>query len=206
VRERERHFRPLACEQPAHLQLVLGVDDRPDQADRDCFGAEAARLGDRLEDALLVELDEDVPLRIDPLPNLERQVARHVGRRIRELPERLELAALAEQQNVREPLGGEEGGPGGAAFDDRIRGAGRAVGEDVGPPEQLGNRHAQLGFELLEGVLDALERALEVGRRLREMERACLVGDDHVRERAPGVDGDAETHQLPTVATRLSVR
>jgi hypothetical protein len=37
------------------------------------------------------------------------------------------------------------------------------------------------------------------------MERACLVGDDHVRERASGVDGDAETHQLRTVARRLSV-
>ena len=42
VRERERHLRPLAREQLADAQLVLRVDDRPDQADRDRLGAAGA--------------------------------------------------------------------------------------------------------------------------------------------------------------------
>ena len=198
VRERERHLRPLAGEQLADAELVVRVDDRPDQAHRDCLRAQAPRVLDRGEDALLVELDEDVPLGVDALADLERQVAGHVRRRVRELPERLELPALAEQEDVREALGGEERGPGRAALDDRVRRPGRAVGEHVGACEQLADRDPELRRKLLEPVFDALERTLEVGRRLRQVERPAFVGDDHVREGASGVDGDAEAHQLST--------
>ena len=72
-----------------------GVDDRPEEANGDCLHSESAGLRDRRQDAPLVEWDEHVPLGIDPLPELERQPARDIGRRVLVLPKRVELPALA---------------------------------------------------------------------------------------------------------------
>ena len=102
-------------------------------------------LGDRSRTVCLVERNEHAALRVDPLANLERQVARDIRRRIGNLAERVQLAALTQQEDVGEPFRGEEGRARGAALDDRVRGAGRPVREDVGPPEELRKREAQLG-------------------------------------------------------------
>src|SRR5581483_8488534 len=82
--------------------------------------------------------------------------------------------------------------------DDRVRGARRSVREDVCLREQPGDGEAELRRELLEGVLDALEGPLEVGRRLRQMQAALFVRDHDVGERSAGVDGDPEAHQAVT--------
>ena len=174
---------------------MVGVDDRPEEAHRDCLRPERAGLRDRRQDARLVERDEHVPLGIDPLPELERQPARDVGRRVLVLTERVELPALAEQQDVREALRREERGAGRRALDDRVRRAGGAVGEDLRAGEQLADRQAERGRELRQALLDALERPRDVRRRLRQQQLAVLVGDDDVGERPAGVDGDAKPHQ-----------
>src|SRR5881396_3171459 len=101
---------PFALEQLTHAQLVRWIDDRPDQADGDRFRLQPARLLDRAEDALLVEIDEDVSLRVDAPTDLEGQVPGHVGRGVRKLTEGLELATFAEEQDVGKALGREEGG------------------------------------------------------------------------------------------------
>ena len=201
VRERERRSRPFALDQLGDAELVGGIDDRPEEADGDCLRPEGAGRRDRRQDATLVERDEDVPLGIDPLPELERQPARDIRGRILVLPKRVELPALAQQQHVGEALGREERGAGRLALDDRVRRPGRAVGEDLRTGEQLGDRHAERGCELRKALLDALERSLDVRRRLGQQQRAVLVGDDDIRERPPGVHGDAKPHQ-PAAFTR----
>jgi hypothetical protein len=172
----------------ADPELVHRVDDRPDEAYRHRLDTQLARPVERRHHALLVERDEDVALRVDPLADLEGEVARDVRRRVLELAKRLQLPTLAEQQDVGESLGGEERRPRGLSLDDRVRRARRAVGEDLGAGEELAGRDAELRRERRERLLDALEGAREVGRRLRKMEHPFLVGDDDVREGPARVD------------------
>src|SRR5438105_3136663 len=191
----------MAVEELADSELVVRVDDRPDQANRHRLRPEAARLVDRLEDALLVQLDEHVALRVDPLADLEREVARHVGRRIVELAERVELSAFAKEQDVGEAFSREEGGARRPGFHDRVRGACRPVREDVRPREQLRDVEAEAGRQLRERLLDALKRALEISRSLGEVEHPGLVRDDDVGERPTRVDRDTEAHQAMIVVS-----
>ena len=123
------------------------------------------------------------------------------------MPKRVELPALAEQQDVREALGREERGAGRHTLDDRVRRPGRAVGEDLRARKQLGDRQAERGRELRQALLDALERPRDIRRRLGQQQLAVLVGDDDVGESPAGVDGDAKPHQSAAFTrSELSIR
>ena len=137
VRKGERHLRQRLGDQLAHAQLVRGIDDRPEQADPDRLHPQLRQRSSAARTLRLIERDEDVPLGVDPLLDLECQVARDVGRRVGDLPERIELAALAQQQDVREPRRREERRARRLALDDRVRRAGCAVGELTRLPQQL---------------------------------------------------------------------
>ena len=136
---------PGACsvDQLAHALLVRGVDDRPEQADRDRLDAELARALDRVHDRGLVERDERLALGVHALADLEREPARDVRQRVRDLLERVGLAALAHEQDVGEALGREERRARGLALDDRVRRARRAVRQHLGLREQLARPRAR---------------------------------------------------------------
>ena len=195
VRQRERDAWPVRGEQLGDSELVRRIHDRPDQADRDRLDVEHAAALDRLEHAPVVEWHEDVALRVDALADLEGQMARHVGCPELELAEGLELPSLAEQQDVGKALGGEKGGARRLPLDDGVGRARRPVREDVGSGEKLGDGQPELRGEAGQGLLDALERSPEVGRRLGQVQHAVRVRDDDVREGPAGVDRDAKTHR-----------
>jgi hypothetical protein len=194
VRQREGKTGPPLGEKLADAELMPGVDRRPEQADGDRLGPEPARLGDRLLDACLVERAEDVAFRVDSLPDLEREKAGDVRRTVRNLTEGLELAALAQEQDVGKAFGGEEGGAGRLSLHDRVRRPRRAVGQHVGPGEQLRDGETELGSYLLEPLPDRVVRTLPGGRRLADPERSRLVRDDDVGEGAARVDRDPVAH------------
>ena len=92
---------------------------------------------------LLVEREERLALGVHALADLEREPARDVRQRVRDLLERVGLAALAHEQDVGEALGGEERGARGLALHDRVRRARRAVGQHLGLREQLARPRAR---------------------------------------------------------------
>ena len=193
------HARPLALEQLADAQLVRRVDDRPEQADGDRLGARAPRaLAIASSDALLVERQEDVALRVDALADLEGQVARDVRaadtgswRNGSSLPPSRSSRTSGKPSVVKKAVRA-------------VRPSTIALVARVVPyvktsvrASSSGTVRPSSGASWASAVVDALEGALEVGRRLRHVERARLVGDDDVRERAARVDGDAEPHESP---------
>ncbi len=141
---------------------------------------------------LAIERHDDVALRVDPLPDLRRQPPRHVRRRVGLVEvERVELAALAPHEDVREALGHEQRRSRRAPLEDRVRRARRPVDQEVGGAEQRRDVGAERLGRARERGLEPVDHALPRRQRLAERERPGLVGDDDVRERAADVAGDA---------------
>ena len=74
--------RQLRVEQLSDPLLVLGVDDRPEEADADGLDLELAQAADHRQRLVLVERHERLPLRGHPLADLERQASRDIRLRV----------------------------------------------------------------------------------------------------------------------------
>ncbi len=198
VRERERHSGQLLRQQLADALFVHRVHDRPQQADGDRCDLAAAHLGERREQRRLVERHRYVSLRVDPLLHFEGQAPGNVGRRVRVAKiERVELAALPQDERVGMPGGRQKRGSGGRSGQDRVRALRRPVDEHRRVSQQRIERQPVLGGTVAQRLGDAVEHALRGRRRLADPQLAAGgVGDDDVGERATGVDGDAKAHRL----------
>ena len=200
VRERVGHPRQVALEQRADAELVLRVDDRPEQADGDRLDLPVLQLVDDGDDGRLVERLGHGAVVGHALGHLVGERARHVGLGVGHGEvEGLDAPALAKHQNVRVPPGGEEGGARGVAGHDRVDRVRGAVDQHLAPAEQ--------GIAALAQVLGgAGERLQHAGDRVRRRRRrlvhaqAAVVGlDDEVGERSPGID--RESHGTPAVSS-----
>ncbi|MFN8663839.1 MAG: hypothetical protein U0075_18235 [Thermomicrobiales bacterium] len=197
VRQRERHTWQVLGDEFPDAQLVRRVDDRPEEADANRLHAEIAALFDGFPYRTLIERDEDVSLGVDALGDLEGEVARHIGGRVGDLLEGVQLATLAQEQDVREPLGGEEGRARGLPLDNGIGGAGGPVRKGLGAGQQATCGQAKLWRHVFQRRADSLEGAARRGERLADAQLPVVVDDHNVGKGSPGVNRDPIGHRLP---------
>ena len=169
----------------AHALLVLGVQEREQQADRDGVDLGVAQRLDRLLHALVVERLE-LALRPHPLAHGEAQVARHerLGPPLGEVVERRPVLAR-ELDQVAEALGGDQRGARAAALEQRVGGDGHAVRE----------RGDVIRVDGLERVHHTFRLIVGRARHLRRPD-AHTVERHEVRERTSHIDADAD-HLCP---------
>jgi hypothetical protein len=182
-------------------QLVDGIGDGPQQAHRHRFDAARGKSTEQPAQGCLVQRGLNPALGIDALGHFEGIPARYVRIWILHAQVvRLRLAALLEQQDIREPLRGQEGGTRDLAFDDAVGRARGAVEKDRGFRKQLRHRDAELlGGDRKPGS-DTRECALAIRQCLADRETAFGAGHDDVREGSPGVDRNTIRHADPLVA------
>ncbi len=207
VRDGDGHAGEVLGDELGDAQLVRGVDDRPQQADRHGLHPALAQRAQQCDERRLVERLQHATVGADPLRNLEGQRARDVRLRVRLAEvEDLGPAALAEQQDVGVSLGGEEGRPRRRPGEDGVEAARGPVDEDAAGAEQLGGRDAALAGGDGEDVEDALHRISRDGRALVEGQAAVVVLHDEIGERSTGVDGEPHGVRLTAPDTLLSIR
>ena len=134
----------------ADAALVLGVQEREQQAHRDRLDVGLAQRLDRLAHAVVVERLE-LAVRAHALAHGEAQVARHerLGAALGEVVERGAVLAR-ELDQVAEALGRDERGARAAALEQRVGGDRHPVRErrDVGGLDGLEAAHHALGLIL----------------------------------------------------------
>ena len=138
VRERVWDAGQVFLDEPSDGKLMLGVDDRPEEADRDRFDPQLREPLKYDDCGSFIERHLDRTVDHDALGYLEGQSLRHIGFRVRRLEvESLRSPALAEDQRVRVSLRRKERGPCRRAGDDCIDRVGGAMNEDF-PARQIG--------------------------------------------------------------------
>jgi hypothetical protein len=167
-------------EDVAHALLVRGVGVRVDEAHRHGLDAVALQQPRDLASAVFVDRLQDVAGVVDPLRDLEAVAAtdRRRGDVLVGVPE-IFLRAAPDLDHVPEALRRHHCGRGIGARDQRVRGHGRAMGEE-GDLRQVDSRR-----------LDAAHHPVDrigCGRDLRNPELAGVAAQDaDVRERAADV-------------------
>ena len=169
--------------------LVLRVDERKEQADRDAFGSRRNEPVERGPRRIFVERLDGLAARPNPLPHPEAHRARgEEHRRLGVEPDLVHLAPhlAANLEGVAETLGGDDPEPAALSLQHR-------VGRHRGAVRELGNRG---GRNPLPGkAFDGGEgRLAGVRRRARDLEhegRAPVAHADHVGECAAYVHPDA---------------
>lgn len=191
VRERVGNAGQPLLDQLSHAQLVSGVDRRPEQADGDRLDLRGAEPIEDRRGPLLVERLDHVAAAADPLRQAMGEASRHERLRIGlgEVEGRAP-PALAEDEDVLVPCGGEEAGARRLAGQHRVDRAGGGEGE-VTAGEHLGEADlAPLGGQP-KGVEDPSDRIVRGRRRLHQGHLAGDVLDHEVGEGPPGVDRES---------------
>ena len=189
-RERDDEILAVGAQQLADTLLVDRVQIAVEQADRD---RDDIVLGQRpcdlVDPGLVKGLQHPAP-RIQPLLDLEAEIARHQRGRLFEVDvveRRPDLSA--DLQHVAEALGRDERGARGLAFDQRVGGDGGAV-------HQVGNG-VRSDVSIRQDALDRVEESAGGigGRRgdLRDSGRsACFREENGIGERATDVHPEAK--------------
>ncbi len=186
--QRHCELRQPARNRIADPALVIRIGEAVQQPDRhglDLLGSE--RL-DRTGDAGFVERNQHLTLRIDPLADGQAQPAGNERRRQIDVDVvLLEAVFVADLDHVAEPFGGEKGGSGALALDERIRGERRAMDDHA----DLAGLDARLGCDRAQSGQHALFRGV---RRGQDLPRKPPLADlqRHVGERAADVDADPD--------------
>ena len=194
----------MGAQEIADAPLVDRVQVGVEQADRDRDDLLLRQGPGDLVDSGLVEGRQLAAARVQPLPDLEAQVARHQGPRLLEMDvveRRPDLAA--DLQHVAEALRGDERGARGLAFDQGVGGDGGAVHE-VGDGVR---RDAGVGQDAFDRVEEA-SGGIGGGRGdLRGPGRSAGFGEqDGVGEGAADVHPEAETLAHGGFARARSIR
>jgi hypothetical protein len=101
--------------------------------------------------------------------------------------ERLRTAALAQDQDVRVPGRGKEGGLRSSSSDDRIDGVCRAVDKKVAATKKFRVRQPAILRRYGRSVQQALHRIVRHGSHLIHFDAAVVVFDDQISEGTPGI-------------------
>ena len=136
-----------------------------------------------------VQRGEDVAAGADPLVHLQAQITRDQGRRL--FPGQVVEpwhTDPSDLEDVAEPLGRDQPGPGPSELQDRVGGHGGAVNDlaHVTPAE------AGLAEDVAEALADGPGVVVHAGGDLLRVDVAVGVQEDDVGEGAADVDADAE--------------
>ena len=171
--------------------LVLGVEEREEEADRDGLDPGCSKLARCGADGLLVELDQRFAVgRNDALGHREPQAPWHerilLPRQLlvqREVPWAL---VASDVQHVAEALCGDHPRPGAVVLEHDVRDDGRAVEEG----RDIGWREARL-LDQLRGAGEGRRCRIGRGRRhLEQLNGTVLAREDEVGECPTYIDAD----------------
>src|SRR5690606_20216444 len=181
----------------AHGDLVGGVHVAVQEADGHRFDGFLLDALRHLPGRLVVERLEHLALEVHPLGNLEAQVAGHQRLRLAVLEVVHDIPGRApEDEHVAEPFGGDDGHPGARPRQQRVetqRGAVDEVADGL-----------KVGPDLVEAGQHALGGILRRGFGLFQADLAfLLVQQDHVREGAADVYGDAHRTGMPPAVNMM---
>jgi hypothetical protein len=188
VRKRERHARQTLRENVGDPQFVDRIDDRPEQADADCFGLRRDEPVEHGRERLFVEGFDDPPIAPDPLRHLERQRPWHIG--VREgfrIVEQIGPATFPKEQDVRVAFGREKRRPGCGAGKNGIERPRGRVHEHRSAAKQGLARPTETGCCEIEGVEHASHGVIGRGRGLEGVEGAVVLHNE-VAEGAAHID------------------
>ena len=120
----------MARKKLADPALVLGIDNRPKQANADSLDLYGLHPLCDLNDGEFIERRKNFACGVDPLRNFERQAARNIGLGIGNAEvEGLDTTALADHQHVRVAFRRQKGGLSGGVGENRVDRPRRAVNE-----------------------------------------------------------------------------
>ena len=211
-RDGDVDFGMVARDAVAHPALVVAVEERPQEADRDRARAVGDQRVDRPCRLVVVHRDDHVAGAVEALGDAPDHPAVD-DRRLRLVEMRLVdhlalglagdlLHHLADGDRVLMPLGGDQPGGDALALDHRVGRDGAAVDQMTAVGEQPG----RVGPQRLRGDADGIEHALG---RIVPRARRLGGGDDAtvrvehraVGERASDVDADIVVHRLSPIRT-----
>ena len=196
ARQREGEPGQQAGENIASAPLVCAVAIGVHEPDGDRLDASALKFLRKRPHGRLIERDEHVAARIEPLGQTEAQVTRHQRRRlVHEDVVLLEAVLERHLDRVTKSLCHHERGLGALALDDGVGGERRAMDDqrDVGRRERRLRQH----------LADAGEHALLRSARHRKHLDAVARRPDfqcQIRKRAADVDGEACFAHIPYAA------
>ncbi len=145
MRQRVGNARQLFLDQLAERQFVLGIEERPEEADCHRLEVAFAELAQQVACGIFIQRGDDIAFGIDPLTHFEGMAARDVGRWVglgEVIP--VKFAALLQHEDVWKAVSRQECRLGDIACDNRIGGARRTVNKQRRLREQLLQRKVEL--------------------------------------------------------------
>ena len=195
--ERDDQLLVAGAQQLADALLVDRVQVAVKQADRDRDHVLLGQCTGDFVNPVFVQGLQHGACRVEPLIDLEAEIARHEWPRLLEVDVvevRPDLAA--DLQHVAEALGGDERGPWGLALDQGVGGDGGAV-DEVGDGVR---RDVALGENAFDRVQEAPGRIRRSGGDLRDSGRPGVFGEQH------GIgEGTADVHANPELSLWCSI-
>ena len=195
----------------AQPPLVVGIEKRPQEADRNRLDTLLAQPGGQALQPLELQRSHDRAARVDPLVDPVDARPRHERIGLGQSRDVDDLALgqsgdlldrAPDDDRVLVPPRRQEGRTRAGAGDEDVRGDRRAVGEEPRVGQEVRQRQAEAAGRLADGAQHPLLEAGRRGRGLRPDEAALVVHDDAVGEGAPAVDRDDEAHGPLTSACR----
>ena len=180
-----------------HPALVRGLEERPQEADRDRLHVLGEQLANGRLGLRLVEGHDDLPEAVHALGDAANEALRHDRARLLAFRDVHHLAHFAAVEPARAPhdvddvvvpAGGDEADPGAPLLDDRVRADGGAVGYERGVREKLPDRLPDLAGRRFERVHEALGEVARRRGRLGAHHPAPVVDDHAVGKRSPDVE------------------
>ena len=213
ARRGDEDVRPLLPDDLGGRQLVVGVDERPQEAHRQRLDSGRAKLADGGANRVVIERDDHVAREIQALIDLADVLARDDRRRVPASAVMTGGVAYTGPGTHR-PLDKQRiaGAPGrdkarGLAFtlDEGVRGGRCPVGEVVHRGGEFWHRHAVGVGRRLEPVEHAKASVFRCRRQLEQPHLRLVVDHHHVGERSADVGADGEGARCHT-HLHISVR
>jgi hypothetical protein len=146
MRQGYRDARQVLCQKFADAKLVVGIDDRPQQANGDRLDLQFPQPEEELDQRGFIEGLYCVTFRIDALRQFEGECARHIGFGIGYSEvERLDSPTLADHKNVAVSLCREQCRAGNGSGEDGVDCASSAMHQCVGAAEKFAPWHTEIG-------------------------------------------------------------
>ena len=203
VRQRHGNAGQMLRQKLAKPSLMLSVDDRPQEADADRLDLERLEPLDDREHRRLIERLQHLSLRVNALGDFKCEAARHIGLGVGHAEvERLDAAALANDEHVAMALGRQKRGLGGRAGEDGVDRPRRAVNEGGRARQQFPRGDAIVVRRQLDRVEHAAHRIVRRRRGLEELD-AITVLDHEIRERSARVARQSHHTLCRTLCSHL---
>ena len=199
-RQRNRHRRPDPAHDRGGLPFMRRIDEGMQEADRHGLHPLAHHELNLARHGRLIQRQQHLAGVVQPFLHRQPPAPRH--QRLRQLDIQVVLvvaALIAQREDVAEPLGGDQRGPGALALDHRIRRQRRAMDHQ----RQVGRGQPGAFQHHLHAVQHALLRCIRRGQHLGGPALLALF-DSEVSEGAADVDCEPGTHAAISAAQRCA--